>query len=77
MADIACVYTLTTPGGTITFNAGGSNQFYVTDVQGLGGARSALRSTMCRSETAVSSTRFTRLLADPCSRACSSSPAPS
>jgi hypothetical protein len=38
MADIAVVYTLTTPGGTITFNDGGADQFYITEIQGLGSA---------------------------------------
>jgi len=43
MADLACQYTLTTPGGTIQFNDYGDDKFnmygpdeyYVTDVKGL------------------------------------------
>jgi hypothetical protein len=36
MADVAVVYTLTTPDGTVVFNDGGSDQFYITEVRGLG-----------------------------------------
>lgn len=36
MPDIACVYTLTTPGGTIVFNDGSSQQFYIQGITGLG-----------------------------------------
>lgn len=35
MADVACVYTLTTPAGVITFNSGAADQFYTTEVGGL------------------------------------------
>lgn len=38
MADIAVQYTLTTPGGTINFNDGSADQFYITEIQGLGSA---------------------------------------
>jgi hypothetical protein len=38
MPDIACPYTLTTPGGTITFNDGSSQQFYIQGITGLGSA---------------------------------------
>lgn len=38
MPDISCVYTLTTPGGTITFNDGSADQFYISEIpQGLSG----------------------------------------
>jgi hypothetical protein len=36
MPDIACTYTLTTPGGTITFNDGSAAQFYIQGITGLG-----------------------------------------
>lgn len=35
MTDIAAVYTLTTPGGTITFNDGAEDQYYITSIRGL------------------------------------------
>lgn len=38
MADLSCEYVLTTPGGTINFNAGTfgvDNQYWVADIQGL------------------------------------------
>lgn len=39
MPDIACPYVLTTPAGTITFNDGSANQFYITNIPvGLAGA---------------------------------------
>jgi hypothetical protein len=39
MPDLACPYTLTTPGGTIAFNDGSADQFYITDIPaGLAGA---------------------------------------
>lgn len=39
MPDIACPYVLTTPGGTITFNDGSADQFYITNIPiGLAGA---------------------------------------
>ena len=39
MPDIACPYVLTTPAGTITFNDGSADQFYITDIpSGLAGA---------------------------------------
>ena len=46
MADLACQYTLVTPGGTILFNdygddkfnAYGPNEYYVTDIKGLDSA---------------------------------------
>jgi hypothetical protein len=41
MADIAAVYTLTTPGGTITFNNGdlkdGTDKYWIQNIQGLDG----------------------------------------
>ena len=41
MADVSAAYTLTTSGGTITFNNGtlgdGSDKFWLTSVQGLDG----------------------------------------
>lgn len=41
MADIAAVYTLTTPGGTITFNNGdlrdGTDKYWLQNIQGLDG----------------------------------------
>lgn len=36
MADIGCPYTLTTPGGTIFFNDGSIDQFYIQGITGLG-----------------------------------------
>lgn len=36
MADIACPYTLATPGGTVFFNDGSDNQFYIQGISGLG-----------------------------------------
>ena len=42
MADVGVVYTLTTPGGTITFNeftdpfVGDNDQWYITEIRGLG-----------------------------------------
>ena len=38
MADVAVPYTLTTNGGNIDFNDGGADQFYITEIQGLGSA---------------------------------------
>lgn len=46
MADLACQYTLATPGGTVLFNdygddkfnAYGPDEFYVTDIKGLDSA---------------------------------------
>jgi hypothetical protein len=39
MPDIACEYTLTTPAGTIVFNDGSADQFYITNIPtGLAGA---------------------------------------
>ena len=36
MPDLACAYTLTTPGGTIVFNDGAADQYYIQDIpQGL------------------------------------------
>jgi hypothetical protein len=41
MADLACEYTLTTGGGTITFNDGtlgdGTDKFWLSSIQGLDG----------------------------------------
>jgi hypothetical protein len=36
--DLAVPYVLTTPGGTITFNSGAVDQFYIAEIQGLSGA---------------------------------------
>lgn len=36
MADVAVQYTLSTSGGNITFNDGTDDQFYITEIQGLG-----------------------------------------
>lgn len=37
-ADVACAYTLVTPGGTIAFNDGADDQFYIQNIpSGLGG----------------------------------------
>lgn len=36
MSDIACPYTLTTPGGTVYFNDGAAQQFYIQGITGLG-----------------------------------------
>ncbi len=39
MPDLACQYVLTCPGGTITFNSGGTDQFFIQDIPtGLAGA---------------------------------------
>jgi hypothetical protein len=38
MPDIACPYTLTTSGGTIAFNDGSADQFYIQQISGLGSA---------------------------------------
>jgi hypothetical protein len=38
MADVASQYTLTTPGGTILFNDGSTDEYYISDIQGLDGA---------------------------------------
>lgn len=42
MADVAAIYTLTTPGGTITFNDGqlrdGTDKFWIQIIHGLEGA---------------------------------------
>jgi hypothetical protein len=42
MADVSAVYTLTTPGGTITFNNGdlkdGTDKFWIQIIHGLEGA---------------------------------------
>lgn len=38
MADVGVQYTLSTPGGTIDFNDGSEDQFYISEIQGLGGA---------------------------------------
>jgi len=35
MADPAVTHTLTTPGGTIVFNDGSDDQFYITDIPDL------------------------------------------
>lgn len=37
MADVGVPYVLTTPAGTVTFNDGTADQFYITEIQGLGG----------------------------------------
>ena len=41
MPDLATIYTLTTPGGTITFNSGdlkdGTDKYWLTNIQGLDG----------------------------------------
>lgn len=36
MADIAVAFTLSTPGGTVNFNDGSDDQFYITEITGLG-----------------------------------------
>lgn len=36
MPDVGCPYTLTTPGGTILFNDGATDQFYIQGITGLG-----------------------------------------
>ena len=36
MADIGVSYVLTTPGPDITFNDGSPDQFYITEIRGLG-----------------------------------------
>jgi len=37
--DISCEYVLSTPAGTITFNSGLADQYFITDIpQGLSGA---------------------------------------
>ncbi|HEY1309279.1 MAG TPA: hypothetical protein VGF24_37325 [Vicinamibacterales bacterium] len=38
MADVACPYTLAAPGGTIYFNDGAADQYYIQAVHGLDGA---------------------------------------
>lgn len=42
MPDLAAVYTLTTPGGTISFNNGdlkdGTDKYWIQNIQGLDGA---------------------------------------
>ncbi len=38
MADVACPYTLVTPSGTIDFNDGSVDQFYIQMITGLDGA---------------------------------------
>lgn len=42
MADLACVYTLTTPGGTIAFNDGDlktlDDLYWISEIEGLDGA---------------------------------------
>lgn len=35
MTDIAAAYTLTTPGGTILFNDGSTDEYYITSIRGL------------------------------------------
>lgn len=35
MADIAATYVMTAPGGTVTFNAGGADQFYIQALPGF------------------------------------------
>lgn len=37
MADVGVTFTLTTPGPTLTFNDGSLDQFYITELRGLGG----------------------------------------
>ena len=36
MADVGVSYVLTTPGPDITFNNGSADQFYITEIRGLG-----------------------------------------
>jgi len=38
MTDIAVQHVMTTPGGTITFNNGTDDQYYLSDIPGLAGA---------------------------------------
>lgn len=42
MADLACIYTLTTPGGTISFNNGDlktlDDLYWISEIEGLDGA---------------------------------------
>ncbi len=39
MPDVACVYSLATPAGTITFNDGSADQMYINEIpSGLAGA---------------------------------------
>lgn len=38
MPDLACPYELVTPAGTITFNDGSEDQFYIQTISGLSGA---------------------------------------
>jgi hypothetical protein len=38
MPDLAVPYTLVTPAGTVVFNDGDADQFYIQDIQGLDGA---------------------------------------
>jgi hypothetical protein len=44
MADVGVAYTLATPGGTVFFNDGALDQFYITEVRGL--AAPSLRTPM-------------------------------
>lgn len=44
MADVGVAYTLTTPGPDIAFNNGALDQFYITEIRGLGAP--ALRTPM-------------------------------
>ncbi len=37
MPDLACPYTLTTPAGTIVFNDGSTDQFYISNIVGIVG----------------------------------------
>ncbi len=37
MADVGVAYVLTTPDGTVTFNDGTQDQFYISEIAGLGG----------------------------------------
>ncbi len=37
MPDVACIYTLVTPSGTIMFNDGGPDQFYIQNITGIDG----------------------------------------
>lgn len=38
MPDLGVPYELTTPGGTITFNAGTVDEYHIAEIQGLSGA---------------------------------------
>jgi hypothetical protein len=44
VADVGVSYTLTTPGGTVVFNDGATDQHYITEIRGLGAP--ALRTPM-------------------------------